>query len=150
MFKVLEYVKASDIWETSKDYEDLGKREGLLRGYNVEVTNGTKTDWLSCAWVDGTVEEHFNDEFHQWCREEDGLEYTGRICFRGYGFEEYDFEERDYIIIMEDSEEGQRLAKRITETSSEEDLEDCEYEEPENIDNELGFNPYMGCYDYDC
>ena len=25
---------------------------------------------------------------------------------------------------------------------------DCDYDAPDDI--ELGFNPYMGCYDYDC
>ena len=28
--------------------------------------------------------------------------------------------------------------------------EDEEQEEPEDIDNDFGFDPYMGCYSYDC
>lgn len=156
MFKVLEYVKASDIWPTAKDYEDIGERAGLCRGYNVEVTDGTRTDWLSCSWFEGDIESYFNDDFHTWCRAEDGLQYTGRVSFRGYGIEMWDPEERDYYIIMADSEEGQELLKRKNrelsedkESDLEDEFDDSDYcDEPSDL--ELGFNPYMGCYDYDC
>ena len=112
MARFTEYVNASSIWETAKDYTDLGEREGFVRGYNVEVRKRDKTDWLSCAWIYGDPNDYFNDEFHTWCREEDGLEYTGRICFRGYGIEMWDSEERDYYIVMEDDEEYQAISKR--------------------------------------
>ena len=26
----------------------------------------------------------------------------------------------------------------------------CEYDEPEDIDDDFGFDPYEGCYTYDC
>lgn len=153
MFKITEYVNASSIWPTAKDYEDMGERAGLCRGYNVEVTNGTKTDWLSCSWFEGDHETYFNDDFHTLQCEEMGWSYTGRICFRGYGIEMYDPEERDYYIVMADSEEGQKLLERRASFEEEEDSEeefeeDDYYDEPSDL--ELGFNPYMGCYDYDC
>lgn len=31
-----------------------------------------------------------------------------------------------------------------------EEMEDDEYEEPWDIDDDCGFDPYMGCYSYDC
>lgn len=98
-----EYVPASAIWSTAKDYTDLGEIDGLVRGYNVEVQKGEEVGWLSCAWIYGDPNVYFNDDFHTWCREEDGLEYTGRICFRGYGLEKYDSEERDFYIVSCDS-----------------------------------------------
>lgn len=146
-----EYVNASSIWVTAKDYTDLGERQGLVRGYNVEVRKGDKVDWLSCSWIYGDPNDYFNDDFHTWCREEDGLEYTGRICFRGYGIEMWDSEERDYYIVMEDSEEGKALLeRRVFHTSLEAEDSEEEYEEPYDIDDDMGFDPYMGCYTYDC
>lgn len=152
-----EYVNASAIWATAQDYTDLGERDGLVRGHNVEVRKGDKVDWLSCSWIYGDPNDHFNDEFHTWCREEDGLEYTGRICFRGYGIEMWDSEERDYYIVMADSEEGKVLLERralhtsLEAEDSEEDFdEEDEYDEPYDIDDDMGFDPYMGCYTYDC
>lgn len=160
MTRFTEYVNATDIWATAKSYEDKGERDGFVRGYNVEVvTPDGRTDWLSCSWIYGDPNDHFNDDFHTWCRAEDGLEYTGRICFRGYGIEMWDFEERDYYIIMEDSEEGQALLKKREEARAsyeeddeewDEDESDDEYEELDDIDSDMGFDPYAGCYTYDC
>lgn len=31
-----------------------------------------------------------------------------------------------------------------------EDFDDEEWYEPEDIDSDFGFDPYMGCYTYDC
>lgn len=99
MYKFNEYVKASSIWETSKDYEDEGKVAGLVRGYNIEIeTSDGRVDWYSCSWIHDDPEEYFNDEFHLWMYEEHGWTPTGRICFRGYGEEEYDFDEKDFFI----------------------------------------------------
>jgi hypothetical protein len=151
MTKFTEYVNASAIWATAKDYTDLGERAGFVRGYNVEVRKGDETGWLSCSWINGDPNDYFNDAFHAWCREEDGLEYTGRICFRGYGIEKWDPEERDYYIVMED-EVGQTLLEEAEESDTSLETEDSEedYEEPYDIDSDMGFDPYMGCYTYDC
>jgi len=103
MFKITEYVNASSIWPTAKDYTDFGFKPGLVRGYNIEVTISDGTaHWLSCAYFAESPEEYFNDEFHIWLYQEHGWNPTGRICFRGYGREEYDFEEREeYIVPVE-------------------------------------------------
>ena len=103
MFKITEYVNASSIWPTAKDYIDFGPKSGLVRGYNIEVTNSKGiTDWMSCSYIYGEPEEYFNDDFHTWMFEDCGFIPTGRICFRGYGHEEYDFEEHEeYIIPVE-------------------------------------------------
>lgn len=100
MFKITEFVPASSIWPTAEDHKDFGYKPGLVRGYNIEVTT-TKgvTDWMSCEYIHGEPEEVFNDDYHSWSRADWGLTPTGRICFRGYGREEYDFEEREEFVI---------------------------------------------------
>ena len=99
MFKLREYIPASEIWSNAKTHIDHGSRSSLVRGYNIEVTtkNGT-TDWLSCEWIHENPQECFNDEFHNWMYKEHNWIPTGRICFRGYGMEKYDPEERDYFV----------------------------------------------------
>ena len=99
MVKVTEYVKASSIWETAEDYEYEGVVPGLVHGFNIEVrTPSGVVDWMSCSWIYDSVEEHINSDFMQWYLSERGFEFTGRVCFRGYGEEEYDFDEREYFV----------------------------------------------------
>lgn len=99
MFKITEYVPASEIWPTATDYIDKGYKSGLVRGYNIEVTAFSgKTDWLSCEFIHEDPEEHFNDGFHTWMYEEHGWKPTGRICFRGYGEEVWDEYEREMVV----------------------------------------------------
>ena len=100
MFKITAYVNASEIWPTAENHKDLGYKPGLVRGYNIEVTTSKGViDWMSCEYIDGDPEEVFNDDYHTWSRDDWGFTPTGRICFRGYGLEEYDFEERDTFIV---------------------------------------------------
>ena len=125
MVKFTEYVNASSIWPTAKNHEDRGEKMGLLRGYNVEVRKDGQVDWLSAEWIYGDPNVVFNDEFHTWRTAEHGFEYTGRICFRGYGIEEYDSEERDFYIVEIEDEE-------ISDGESEE-----YFEEPDDIDDDM-------------
>lgn len=114
MFKFNDYVKASEIWETAKDYNDLGDVMGLARGYNIEVsTKDEKTHWLSCEFVFGSPEEHFNDDFHTWYYEEHGWTPTGRIAFRGYYEEHWDYEEREECYREISEEEVIKMSKYI-------------------------------------
>ena len=100
MYTFENYVPASHIWPTANDYVDFGPREGLVRGYNIEVkTQNGKLDWLSCTYIHEDPDRYFNDDFHQWMYKEHQWTPTGRICFRGYGREEYDPEERDTFVI---------------------------------------------------
>jgi len=99
MFNFNEYVPASTIWATAVDHEDRGFIRGLVRGWNIEVTTREgKTDWLSACYFEEDPNNYFNDEFHQWMYNEHGFTPTGRICFRGYGIEEWCEEEREYFI----------------------------------------------------
>ena len=99
MFEFNTYVPAAEIWPTAKSHEDKGSRPGLVRGYNIEVTTADgNTDWLSCEYIYEDPNKFFNDEFHLWYYTEHGWTPTGRICFRGYGIESYDWEERDSYI----------------------------------------------------
>ena len=43
-------------------------------------------------------------------------------------------------------EEALEILREIAEEEEDED----EDEIPDDYDDEMGFNPYMGCYDYDC
>ena len=94
--KITEVVPASSIWPTAKSYKDKGIILGCVRGYNIEVTtpNGT-TDWLSCNFIHGEPEDELNDEYNLWSRSDWGWVPTGRITFRGYYTEYYDFEDRE-------------------------------------------------------
>lgn len=103
MFKITEYVNSSSIWPNTKDYEDKGYIEGYVRGYNIEVTTHEGfTDWLSCSYIYGDPSVEFDDDFHKWYFDEHRWTPTGRVCFRGYGIEHYDFEERDTYIEVVD------------------------------------------------
>ena len=41
--------------------------------------------------------------------------------------------------------QGYNEAREVYDGTSDDD-----YEEPEDIDDDFGFDPYMGCYTYDC
>lgn len=98
MLKITEYVNANQIWPTAKNFDDVGEIPGLMRGYNLEVEKNGEVHWMSAEWINGDPEKTFNDEYHLWSRSEWGFKPTGRVCFRGYGIEEYDAVERDTYI----------------------------------------------------
>lgn len=102
-FKAVEFVPASSIWPTAKSYKDKGIVPGYVRGYNIEVTtpNGT-TSWLSSNFIHGEPEDDLNDEYNLWRRSDWGWVPTGRITFRGYYTEHYDYEERDEYVVEAD------------------------------------------------
>lgn len=104
MFSITEYVPANKVWSTTKSYEDKGLIDGYVRGYNIEVQlSDGRTDWLSCEWISGSPEEEFDDDFHRWYNSEHQWKPTGRVSFRGYGVETYDFEEGDtFVHVLED------------------------------------------------
>lgn len=99
MFKITEFVPASLIWPNAKDFIDKGRRQGLVRGYNIEVVrNSTKeTFWMSCEYISVEPEVEFNDDFHNYYYKEYGLTPTGRISFRGYGIKRWNQEIGEYI-----------------------------------------------------
>lgn len=94
-----ERVKASSIWSTATDYEDKGFHPGILRGYNFEVKRPDgSTYWLSCTYIDEELEMYVESDFFLRHLAELDVEPTGRVCFRGYGYEEYDPDEQDVYI----------------------------------------------------
>jgi len=93
-----EYVPASEIWPTAEDHTDFGPAPGFVRGYNLEVIKNGERGWMSAEYISFEPETVFNDEFHRFFRSDMGLVPTGRICFRGYGKEEYDKEEHETFI----------------------------------------------------
>lgn len=98
MYTFNEYVPANKIWETAKTYEDKGLKPGYVRGYNIEVNKEGVVYWMPCCYIHSTPEEYFNSEFYEFWLGELNTIPTGRICFRGYGVEEYSVEERDTFI----------------------------------------------------
>ncbi len=95
----LQYVPANEIWPKSTSFIDEGERQGLVRGYNVEVKKyDGEVFWMSAVYIRTTIEKYLEDEFTQFYYSDLGVTPTGRICFRGYGTEEYDNIERDIFI----------------------------------------------------
>lgn len=109
MLKITEFVPASQIWPTAEDHVDIGEIHGLMRGYNIEVEKNGQVDWMSAEWIYGEPETTFNDDYHTWSRTDWGLKPTGRVCFRGYGSEEYDFEERDTFVKLYSDEKVREI-----------------------------------------
>ncbi len=94
-----EHVPANTIWPNAENYVDNGHKEGYLRGYNVEVTTRKgKTDWMSCVWV-RSIDDYVADPFTKLWYQDLGVTPTGRVSFRGYGMEKYDYAERDTCIV---------------------------------------------------
>lgn len=69
----------------------------------------------------------------------------------------YDFEVRNerissvcvaVIVTVDDIDDAD--ADSFHQFIEDDDDEDDDYDEPYQDDLEMGFNPYMGCYDYDC
>lgn len=111
-----EYVPASSIWPSEKDHVDYGAKMPLVRGYNVEVKRVSDglVDWLPAEWINFSPEECFFDDFHKMYYGDLGLEMTGRLCFRGYGYEEYDIEEHDtFISMISDEDISELFAEEI-------------------------------------
>lgn len=99
------YVPANEIWPTAKPYTDEGLRPGLVRGYNVEVKwHDGDVCWMSTDYIRGTIEEYLNDGFTVFWFDDLGVTPTGRICFRGYGREDYNIYERETFIIPTDAD----------------------------------------------
>ena len=100
MFTFKEYVPASSIWPNASDKSDLGEKYGYFRGYNIEVKDRFgNLSWLSCEYIHSDPNIVFNDDFHQFYFNEHQWEPTGRICFRGYGSQEFDCDENEIYII---------------------------------------------------
>lgn len=96
----VKYVNASEVYPNAKDYSDYGYMAGLVRGYNIEVTETStnKTFWLACEYTYyKSPEDLINDDFHQYYFPEHGYIPTGRVCFRGYGQERYSHYGEEYI-----------------------------------------------------
>lgn len=101
--KITEYVPANEIWPGAKSYIDHGYKSGLVRGYNVEVvTKDGRTEWFACEFIHGEPEHELFDEAHMFHYAYSNCKPTGRVSFRGYGKEEYSWEEHDtYVVPME-------------------------------------------------
>lgn len=111
MLRITEYVKPSTIWPNAKDYTDFGPIAGLLRGYNLEVTkiDGT-THWMTANWTYASnPEEFFNSKCNRRFREDMDLVPTGRVSFRGYSQEYWDYEDNDMYINRLSDEEVKKM-----------------------------------------
>lgn len=95
------YVNASEVCPNAKDCSDYGYIAGLVRGYNIEVTEAStnKTFWLACEHTNyKSPEDLINDDYHQWYFDEYDYIPTGRVCFRGYGREMYSYDDGEEYI----------------------------------------------------
>lgn len=80
------------------------------------------------------------------------INFTVTCVLHGYSFRAFseDASPATKVCIVEVENISDNDASEYSEYEEEEEEEDydCDYDEPDNL--ELGFNPYMGCYDYDC
>ena len=94
-----EYVPASEIWPNATNFMDKGAKEGLVRGCNVEVRKFDDTvGWDSCCYIQSEPEEYFLNGYYRYSLKDRGATLTGRICFRGYGIEEYSWKYHDTFV----------------------------------------------------
>ena len=85
------------------DDEFLGVLPGMVCGWSFEMVNRSderyeagRVDYFSVHYFAGMPEDE--EEFYaEWARDL-GWELTGRVVFRGYGFEYYDCEDRDWYV----------------------------------------------------
>lgn len=86
-------------WETFMvDYEYRGVIPGYFCGYNFEViTRDGKIDFFSTTFTCLTPDELMNSDCEYYAEfiEDCGCKPTGRVIFRGYYTEGYDFDERE-------------------------------------------------------
>lgn len=58
------------------------------------------------------------------------------------------YEDDDAIVETRDISRNDYVEYSEYAEDAEDDEDDYDYDEPSDL--EIGFNPYMGCYDYDC
>ena len=124
---------------------------GMVMGWQYEARNVCdkrfpvgKLLYFDVSYRNGMPEGE--EEFMTFYANDLGWELTGRVVFRGYAREYYDSEEREWFV-KDATEEEIREAREQLE-NEQEDEEEC-YEDYD-YDLESGFDPYMGCYSYDC
>lgn len=86
---------------TRPDWTDCETYHGIIPGYhcgyNFEVkTRDGRVDFMACTFDTRSPEDFVEDEEQKDYMDYLGFVYTGRVIFRGYYEEHYDFEERDY------------------------------------------------------
>lgn len=114
-----EFIRIKDTttgWDDKNaNIRNYGEVPGYMIGFNVEVVNDKgELDYMSSRYLYGDIEEALNEEKEAWgyIYGEDTCNYkgyyiTGRLVFRGYFTEEYDWEEREeYIIDASDEVES--------------------------------------------
>lgn len=100
-------------WENNMDQSYHGPIPTLLCGYNFEVVchrkdyTGPNPDFCSCTYYAGTPEELMSDNHEHYADflSDMDLEPTGRVIFRGYYVERYDYEEHEEYVELVDMEQ---------------------------------------------
>lgn len=115
-----EYVSAEEnvagwnLKETEKQ-NNYGYIDGLVRGFNVEFKHKEtgRINYDSAVFVEKNLEDYYKNRIDRFgedyspfeVEERNGYEPTGRALFRGYYEVEWDYEERDEIVVDVDVEE---------------------------------------------
>lgn len=142
--------------ETGYDIPDdtfYGVLPGLLNGWQYEARNVSdkrfpvgKLLYFDVSYQWGMPETQ--EEFQTFYATELGWELTGRVVFRGYAHEDYDSDEHEWYVVDATEDEIQEAREQL-ENEQEDASSDDEYEEYD-YDLESGFDPYSGCYTWDC
>lgn len=100
-FKVIKVSEANVDWN-NQDKEYFGPIPGFVAGFNFEVIdkNG-KIDYMSAYYMHEDPNDFISNLFYDYFEivRWNGYEPTGRVVFRGYAKEYYDYEEREEYVI---------------------------------------------------
>ncbi len=111
MMNIITVDETSTGWKDEySNYPTTIQLPGLLRGFNVEVTNARgEIDYCSAVWTYGEAnEENFDIFISIDLASYNGWVPTGRLVFRGYAIDRYDPEEREEYVEVVSPEYVQR------------------------------------------
>lgn len=104
-FEVIKVSEAKVDWNV-EDREYLGPIAGYVAGFNYEVVDkDSNLDYMSAYYMHEDPTQHVED-WEAWAGADyfetvrwNGFEPTGRVVFRGYAREMYDFDEREEYVV---------------------------------------------------
>ena len=118
--------------------------DGFIEPYaNLTVSPSNNPTNENCAFVNTN---NLGNDIIFWLMDNELGQLTGWWGYSGYcSYPEFEFNMNEVEKYLFD-----KKTYVPTETSGDEDSEENDYEEPYDIDDDIGYNPYMGCNDWDC
>jgi hypothetical protein len=104
MMDIIDIKDTNTGWKNSFEYSTCSNIPGVMRGFNIEYKNKDgKIEYGSAVWIYGEPDmDNIDIRISIELAGLNGWTPTGRVVFRGYGFEEYDPDEREcYVVDVE-------------------------------------------------